>query len=98
MRDRHPQYLPDLRVREEWILGVLHAQIRVLADEMKIAIADQRAGQESTLAQDLKTVADAEHQDASLRLLDHRRHDGRIARDCSAAQIVAVTEAPRQDD
>ena len=45
--------------------GVLDAQPLVAADELAVVVADQRAGQQVRLAEDLEAVADAEHRQAA---------------------------------
>ncbi|GAA1647268.1 hypothetical protein GCM10009790_30540 [Georgenia ruanii] len=63
-----------------------------------MVVADERAGQQVGLAQDLEAVADAEHGQPALSgrhdLAHHRREPG----DRAAAQVVAVGEATGQDD
>ncbi len=46
------------RIRESSVV-CLNADVRMLADEMQITIAKQRAGQKSRFAENLKAVADA---------------------------------------
>ena len=55
-------------------------------------------GSSPRFAQDLKAVADAEHQPAIGRELAHRIHDRRAAGNRAAAQIVAVGKPARHDD
>jgi hypothetical protein len=62
-----------------------------------VVVADQGAGQQVRLAQDLEAVADAEHRHATLGRRDDLGHDGREAGDRTGAQVVAVREAARQD-
>ena len=48
--------------------------------------------------EELKAVADAEHQAAARGMGAHRLHDRRARRDRAAAQIIAIGEAARQHD
>jgi hypothetical protein len=60
-------------------------------------VANHRAGQQSSLEEDLETVADAENRSAALRKPLHRRHDWRKARDRTGPQVVAVGKAAGQN-
>src|SRR5579883_558077 len=71
----------------------LHPHGHFAADEFQIAIAKQRAGKQPALHQNLKAVADAQHQSALLGEPAHRRHHRREFRDGSAAQIIAIGES-----
>ena len=64
----------------------------------RIAIADQRAGQQPGFAEDLEPVADAQDQAAVVgELLDGLHHRAE-PRDRAAAQIIAVAESAGHDD
>ena len=52
----------------------------VLATELQGAVADQGAGQQAGFAQDLKSIADAQHRAALRGKGLHRLHDGAEAR------------------
>ena len=77
---------------------VLDLERLVAADERAVVVADESAGQQVRLAQDLEAVADAQHRHAALGRRDDLGHDGGEAGDGSGAQVVAVGEAARQDD
>ena len=77
---------------------VLDPQPLVAADELAVVVADQRAGQQVGLAEDLEAVADPEHRHAAPGGLDHLGHHRREPADRPAAQVVAVGEAARQHD
>ena len=77
---------------------VLDAHDLVEAAELAVVVADQRAGQQVRLAQDLEAVADAEDGHPSLGGRDDLGHDGGEAGDRAAAQVVAVGEAAREHD
>src|SRR5688572_5500308 len=64
---------------------------------MQVAIANQGAWQQSSLAKDLKTVTDSEHKAAALGEFFDRIHDRRKTREGAGAQVVAVGEASRND-
>ncbi len=54
-------------------------------------------GNSPELAEDLKAVADAEHEAALRRMRAHRVHDRRSRRDCATAQVIAIGEAAGHD-
>src|SRR5690242_21928397 len=70
----------------------------VFAVELQVAIPNQRAGQQTGFAKDLKTVADAEHKTAAAGELLDGLHHRTETRDGATAQIVAVAESTRDDD
>src|SRR5579871_5446132 len=72
--------------------------MHVPADEFQPRIAHQHTRQELGLAEDLETVADAEHQTAIARKRPHSIHDRRARSDGTAAQIVAIGEAAGYHD
>ena len=76
---------------------VLDPQPLVAADELAVVVADQRAGQQVGLAEDLEAVADAEHRQAAAGRLDDLGHHRREPGDRAAAEVVAVREAAGQD-
>jgi hypothetical protein len=76
---------------------VLDDHLDLAADEPERVVRQERAGQETRLAQHLEAVADAEHGTAVARELDHRLHQRREARDRPHAQVVAVGEAAGHD-
>ncbi|GAA1476934.1 hypothetical protein GCM10009623_13800 [Nocardioides aestuarii] len=63
-----------------------------------MVVADQGAGQQVGLAEDLEAVADAEDRHAPVGRLDDLGHDRREAADGAAAQVVTVGEPAGQDD
>ena len=63
-----------------------------------MVVADERAGQQVRLAQDLEAVADAQDGQASSGFAHDLAHDGSSRRDRAAAQVVAVGEAAGDDD
>src|SRR6202022_2605354 len=58
----------------------------------------QRARQLARLLQDLKAVANTQHQAAAVREVGDRLHHGREAGNSAAAQVVAIREAAGKDD
>ena len=79
-------------------LGGFHAEVLVFADEVEAFVANQRAGEESALAEDLKTVADADDCAAGCSEAFHRLHDRGEAGDGSAAEVVTIRKAAGNDD
>ena len=90
MRDRHADDLAGIVAARERRVGAFDPQMHVLADEFQPRVAHQHAGQQPGLAEDLKTVADAEHEAAIGREIPHRVHHRRARGNRAAAQIVAV--------
>jgi len=69
----------------------------VLATKLQGAVADQGAGQETGFAQDLKSIADAQHRAALRGKGLHGLHDGAETGNRAGAQIIAVAEAAGND-
>src|SRR5882762_9601286 len=70
----------------------------MLAAELKRTIPDQSARKQAGLAEDLKTVADAQDQPAIGGKGLHGLHDGAETGNRPGAQIVAVAKSARNDD
>ena len=64
--------------------------MHIMADELQSRIAHQHAGQKAGLAENLKTVADAEHQAPAGSECAHRIHHWRARGDRAAAQVIAI--------
>ena len=90
MRDRHADDLTGIVAAGERRIGTFDPQMHVMADEFQPRVAHQHAGQQAGLAEDLKSVADAEHEAAIGRERPHRVHDRRARGNGAAAQIIAV--------
>src|SRR6185437_7198908 len=73
-------------------------QAHLARGETQVDVRQQRARQQTRLAQNLEAVADPEHRPAFAGELDHRLHRLREARDRTGAQVVPVGEAARDDD
>ena len=93
MRHRHADHLAGIVAAGERGVGALDLHVHVTADEFQPGIAHQDARQQTGLAQNLETVADAEHQPARGCEVAHGVHHGRARRDSAAAQIIAIGEA-----
>ena len=91
--DRQAQHLVLLRGGGVGRVGGAHREAQFAADELQAAIADQRAGKQAGLHQDLEAVADAEHEPAIGGELADGLHDGRELGDGPAAEVIAVGEA-----
>lgn len=79
-------------------IGRFHTDALVFADEVEAFVANEGAGEESALAEDLKAIADAQDGAAGCGEACHRLHDRREAGDGSAAKVVAIGEASGNDD
>jgi hypothetical protein len=97
MRDRHANDLAGIVAARERRVGSFDPQMHILADEFQLGIAHQNAGQQPGFAQDLETVADAEHETAIRRMLAHRVHHRGARRDRAAAQIIAIGKPAGHD-
>ena len=64
LRHRHADDPPRIVTAGERRVGPLDAQMHILADEFQPRIAHENARQKTGLAEDLETVADAEHEAA----------------------------------
>ena len=95
--DGDVQHLARLGGAEERVIGRADPQEAVLADEMERTVADERAGQEPRLGQHLEAVADADQEPAVIGIIAHGFHNGRKPGDGTAAEVIAVGEAARQD-
>src|SRR5262249_50617378 len=73
------------------------AHVNVLAAILQAFVAQHRAGEETGLEQNLKAVADAEHETAAFGERAHGRHDRREARHRAGPQVIAVREAAGQN-
>ena len=70
----------------------------VSADKFQLRIAHENAGQKTGLAQNLETIAHAEHEPTVRSKVAHRVHDRRACRDRAAAQVVAIGKAAGYHD
>src|SRR5208282_606900 len=82
----------------EWRIGCGGFQENMFAVELQIAVANERAGQQTRFGEHLKTVADAEDKAAVVGELFHGLHHGAEPRDGAAPQIIAVAETAGHDD
>ena len=98
VRHRHADHLAGIVAAGKRRIGALDPQIDVAADEAKLRVAHQHAGQEPGLAGDLKAVAHRQHEPAFGGEAAHRVHDRRARRDGAAAQIIAIGKAAGNDD
>src|SRR6267143_501720 len=98
VRDRQRQLFAALIPAGEWRIRRLNTYVHGSRQELETGIAHQRAGEQSGLAQDLETVADAEYGTARARVRGDGTEYRRKARDRPGAKIIAVAEAARQDD
>ena len=75
-----------------------NAQSDQFANKSKRTIANERAGKKAGFAQNLETVAGAEHELSRAGIVYYCFHDWRETRDCAATQIIAVGKTSRQND
>ena len=75
-----------------------NAQEDLFADVFEASVTQQRTGQKSALAEDLKSVADAKHQTAGFGEALDLLHYGSEFGDGAGAQIITIREAAGDDD
>src|SRR5205814_4437842 len=95
--DRDQQLLPHGELAGPGAPDGLDAQQLVTVAEVQVRVADQRAGQQMCLAQDLEPVADAQYRQPGRGGGHDRAHHRGEPGDRAAAQVVAVREAAGQD-
>jgi hypothetical protein len=65
--------------------------------ELERAVADQGSGQKAGLAQDLKAIADSQHEPTLFGECLHCLHDGAESSDGAGAEVIPVTESTGND-
>jgi hypothetical protein len=55
---------------------VLHSEINIFTTEAKVAVSNKCSRQQATLGQNLKTIADADHDAAGMGEPNHFIHNG----------------------
>ena len=70
--------------------------MHIVTGEQQGFVADEGAGQQAGLRQDLKAVAYPEHRAPGAGKGDDFLHDGRKTRNGAATQIIAIGESTRQ--
>ena len=85
-----------ITIREQGV-GRLDPQVNPLADVFEAGVAQQRAGEQASLAGDLKTVADRENRAPAFCECDDVLHDRAESRDGARPQVVTVAEATREN-
>src|SRR6202142_3665419 len=98
MRDRHFQNLSALGGAGKRRANAFHPHIHLLAKKSQASIAKQRTGQPTSLAENLKSIADAENQPAAPRKFLHRFHHRRKTRQCARAQVIAISKPAGQNN
>src|SRR2546430_14182069 len=69
-----------------------------LTSKLARRISEERAGKQAGFLQDLKPIADTQHQPAPIRKVGNCLHHRREPRNRAAAQVVTVGKPARQDD
>src|SRR5262245_3988668 len=82
----------------EWAVMSLDTDMHVLANEVKSPIANQGTWQKPRLAENLETVANANHHPTLGSKAFYCAHYWREACNRATAQIIAVRKSARQDD
>ena len=96
--DRYPQNLAGPRAARERRVVPLDANVHVLTPVLQPAVPQHRARKQSGFEQNLKPVADADHEPAALGERLDLAHDRREARHRAGAKVVAVSEPAGQHD
>src|SRR5205823_830594 len=79
--DGHTHLLPAPTSVGEGRVSGRYAHPRPITDEFQAAVANERARQQMRLAQDLKSVADADDKTTGIGVSCHRFHGWRESRD-----------------
>lgn len=82
----------------KWRVGALYPQMHRFADVLQSGIAQQRPGEQSGLAEDLKSVADTQHQPTTRGEALHWLHDRCKFGDSAGAQVVSIGKAAGDHD
>src|SRR5262249_5455083 len=98
MRHGDAQDLPLLIAVGERRVGALDADVDMLADELQVAVAQQRARQQAGFAQNLEAVADSQNDTAVMGEILDGLHYRRESRDRARPQVVSVREPAWQND
>src|SRR6266702_5865495 len=98
MRNGNSEHLAGPRDGGERRGRRLYADVHVTADEAQSFIAHQSAGQKTGFAENLKTIANAEHQASGPGETRNGVHHRREAGNRAGAQVIAVREATGQND
>src|SRR5256885_433360 len=69
-----------------------------LTSKLARRISEERAGKQAGFLQDLKPIADTQHQPAPIRKVGNRLHHRRETGNRAAAQVVTVGKPARQHD
>jgi hypothetical protein len=96
--DGHTEDLARRQAAGEWRVDRFRSELNLAAREFEPPVADQGAGQEAALDEDLESVADAQDQAAFSGKSPDRPHNGGKLGNGSAAQIIAVGKPPREDN
>ena len=65
----------------------------ILTHELLVTVAQQNAWQQSALAQDLESIAYAQHLSSPVRKFDHALHHRTEAGNSAASQVIAIAES-----
>src|ERR1039457_355244 len=98
MADGNLEYLTLGQLLRVGCVRALHANVHRLANVLQASVAQQRAGEQSGFTQNLKSVADAQHQSASSGELAYRLHDRGKLGDGAGAEVVPVGKSTGHDD
>src|SRR5262249_43103502 len=82
----------------ERTVGFFDADVNVAADKAQAGVAHHGTGEEARFAQNLETVADAEHNAAAFGERFYGLHDRRETRDGAGPEIVTVGKSAGQDN
>ncbi len=96
--DRDLQHFAFGELLREGSVGAFNANMHRLADVLQSRVAHQRAREQPGFAEDLETVADAEHQPAVSRELAHRFHHWRELGDGARPKVVSVGKPAGNDN
>src|SRR5438477_494346 len=82
LRPGHADHLPGIVAERERRVGALDPQAYFAAQELDLPVAEQDPRQQFGLAENLKSVADADREPAAPHVTTDRLHDRRMGGDC----------------
>src|ERR1700735_651734 len=96
--DRNFQHLTGRGCAGKRRVGPFPSYMHLTAQKSQSLVTHHRAGKQTGFQQDLKSIADTQHQTTGTSKPVHGFHHRRKTRDRAGAQVVSEREAARQDN
>src|ERR1700733_2000067 len=78
--------------------NILHSHLHRFADVLQTGVAHQSSRQKPGFAEDLKTIADSQHQTTAIGKAAYRFHHGRKLRDCPGTEVISKSKPAGDHD